>query len=160
MLATVVGVPVVTGIGTRLAIDCSPLHPIAQSLQGNWTTGCFLFDREGNAQSSRTDFTVAGSSSVFESRRYADTNCTVPAVSSTTGEELMTRFEDTIVFPRETVATSLGEAPFLNFFNGSSTRFTIFTITPDERLFFGNGISTSEENRPLTLDVFFYHHRR
>ena len=160
LLATVVGVPVVTGIGTRLAIDCSPLHPIAQSLQGNWTTGCFLFDREGNAQSSRTDFTVAGSSSVFESRRYADTNCTVPAVSSTTGEELMTRFEDTIIFPRETVATTLGEAPFLNFFNGSSTRFTIFTITPDERLFFGDGISTTEENRPLTLDVFFYHHRR
>ena len=159
-LATVVGVPVVTGVGTRLAIDCAPLHPIAELLQGSWTTGCFLFDREGNAQSSRTDFTVAGSSSVFEVRRYADLNCTVPAMSSTTGEELRTRIEDTIVFPGETVATTLGEALFLNFFNGSSTRYTIFTITPDERLFFGNGISTSEENRPLTLDVFFYHHRR
>ena len=159
-LATVVGVPVVTGVGTRLAIDCAPLHPIAELLQGSWTTGCFLFDREGNAQSSRTDFTVAGSSSVFEVRRYADLNCTVPAMSSTTGEELRTRIEDTIVFPGETVATTLGEALFLNFFNGSSTRYTIFTITPDERLFFGNGISTTEENRPLTLDVFFYHHRR
>ena len=160
LLATVVGVPVVTGIGTRLAIDCAPLNPIVESLQGNWTTGCFLFEGEGNTQSSRTDFTVEGNSSVFDERNFSDQNCSVPAVSSITGEVLMSRIEDTIVFPGETIATTLGEAPFINFFTGSSTRFTIFTITPDDRLFFGSGISTTEENRPLSLDVFFFYQRQ
>lgn len=159
-LVTVEGVPVVTGTGTRLAIDCAALHPIAASLQGSWTTGCFLFEGEANSQSSRSNFTVAGNTSVAESRRFADFNCSVPAVFPDTGEEVMTRFEDTIIFPGETVATTLGEAPFINFFNGSSTRFSIFTITPDNRLFFGDGISNTEENRPLTLDVFFYLRRR
>ena len=160
LLATVDEVPVVTGMGTRLAIDCEPLHPIAELLQGNWTTGCFLFEGEANSQSSRIDFTVEGSSSVFEEVQFSDLNCSVPAVSPITGDELMSRFEDIIVFPGETVATSLGEAPFINFFNGSSTRFSIFTITPDDQLFFGNGISNTEDNRPLSLDVFFYYHRR
>ena len=160
MLATVVGVPVLNGAGTRLTIDCAPLHPIAELLQGRWTTGCFLFEGEANSQSSRSDFTVMGNTSVAESRRFADFNCSVPAVFPDTGEEVMTRFEDIIIFPGETVATTLGEAPFINFFNGSSTRFSIFTVTPEDRLFFGDGISNTEENRPLTLDVFFFLQRR
>ena len=160
LLATVVGVPVLNGAGTRLTVDCAPLHPIAELLQGRWTTGCFLFEGEANSQSSRSDFTVMGNTSVAESRRFADFNCSVPAVFPDTGEEVMTRFEDTIIFPGETVATTLGEAPFINFFNGSSTRFSIFTVTPEDRLFFGDGISNTEENRPLTLDVFFFLQRR
>lgn len=157
-LATVVGVPVVTGMGTRLAIDCVAVHPIVELLEGNWSTGCFLFEGEGNSQSSLLTLSIENNSSVFEGRSYTDLSCNVPAVSPITGEQLVDRVEDTLVFPGETVTTALGVAPFINFI-GSSTRFSIFTVTPDNRLFFGAGISNTPENRPLTLDEFFYYER-
>ena len=146
-LATVVGVPVVTGTGTRLAIDCAAVNPTVALLQGNWSTGCFLFAGEGNSQSSELTLSIQGISSVFEGRSYTDDNCT-----------LYLRCLRTLVFPGETVTTSLGEAPFIDFFDGSSSRFSIFTIS-DDRLFFGDGISGASENRPTTLDQFFYYER-
>ena len=156
---TVVGVPVVPGIGTRLTIDCAAVHPAVALLEGNWTTGCFLFSGESNSHSSSLTLSIAGNTSVFEGRSYTDLNCTVPVVSPVTGDELVDRAEDTLEFPGNTVATSLGEAPFINFINGSSTRFSIFTVTPDDRLFFGAGSSSTAENRPLSLDEFFYYKR-
>ena len=165
-LATVVGVPIVTDMGTRLAIDCGSEDPavelLQEMLQGNWTTGCFLSAGAGNSQSSEITFSVEGNSSVFEERSYTDLNCTVPAVSPVTGDDLVERIEDTLVFPGGTVATSLGVAPFIDFINASSSRFSIFTINQEvqnDRLFFGAGISDTPENRPLTLDEFFYYER-
>ena len=156
---TVFGVPVVPDIGTRLTIDCAAVHPAVVLLEGNWTTGCFQFSGESNSQSSFLTLSIAGNTSVFEGRSFTDLDCTVPAVSPDTGDELVDRAEDTLEFPGETVPTSLGESPFINFTNGSFTRFSIFTITPDDRLFFGATSSSSEDNRPLTLDEFFYYER-
>ena len=151
-LATLVGVPIVPGMGTRLATDCGPVHPTVELLEGDWSTGCFEFAGAGGAQSSLLMFSVDGSSSVFEGRSFSDLNCTVPVGP-------VDRIEDTLVFPGDTANTALGEAPFIDFFNGSSTRFSIFAIDEDDRLYFGDGISNTPENRPLTLDLFFFHER-
>lgn len=144
--------------------------PAANALQGNWTTGCFAFDRTANTQSAVLTLSINGTSSVYTAFSYSDLNCSVPAISPETGAVIENGNTDFLEFPAQTVMTSLGEASFINFTTESVTvdsmplspedfqpitLFSIFLVTDDGRLFFGNGSSTSEETRPLTLDVFF-----
>ena len=183
-LVTVRGLTIATGTGTRLVIDCGsggpigdpdpqPPQPMAGALDGDWTTGCFLFDGEGNTQSSLLTLSISGTSSTFTAFSYSDLDCSVPAISET-GAVILNGNEDTLVFPDETVTTTLGEASFINFTTQSSivdsmpvppeffepiTLYSIYTITNDGRLFFGSSSSTTPANRPTTLDVFFYYSR-
>ena len=151
-----------------------PVPPTLSALDGDWTTGCFLFDGDGNTQSSLLTLSINGTSSVYTSYSYSDFNCSVPAISPDTGAVILNGNEDIFEFPDETVATSLGEASFINFTAMSAIvdsmpipdeyvagirQYSIYTITDDGRLFFGNGASSSPETRPLTLDVFFFYIR-
>jgi len=150
-----------------------PVPPTLSALDGDWTTGCFLFEGAGNSQSSILTLSINGTSSVYTAYSYSDLNCSVPAISDT-GAVILNGNEDMLEFPDQTVATSLGEASFINFTTMSAivdsmpipdeyvagTRlYSIYTVTDDGRLFFGNGASNSPETRPLTLDVFFYYIR-
>ena len=128
-------------------------------LDGNWTTGCFPFDGQGNTQSALLTLSFDGSSSVYTEYAYSDTNCSVPAILPETGEVIEIEIVDSLEFPGESVSTALGEAHFINFTSGATTRYTIYTITDDGQLYFGDGISDSPETRPLTLDVFFFYIR-
>ena len=87
-----------------------------------------MFEGEGNSQSSLLTLTIEDNVSVFEGRSYTDLNCTVPAVSAVTGDELVDRVEDTLIFPGDTVATSLGEAPFIDFFLTARPRAIAFSL--------------------------------
>ena len=151
-----------------------PVPPTLSALDGDWTTGCFLFDGDGNTQSSLLTLSINGTSSVYTSYSYSDFNCSVPAISPDTGAVILNGNEDFLEFPDQTVATSLGEASFINFTAMSAIvdsmpipdeyvagirQYSIYTITDDGRLFFGNGASSSPETRPLTLDVFFFYIR-
>ena len=151
-----------------------PVASIVSALEGDWTTGCFPFDRTANTQSSLLTLSISGTSSVYTAYSYSDFNCSVPAISPDTGAVIINGNEDILEFPEQSVTTSLGEASFINFttvaatvdsmpvpaeFFEPSTWFSIYTITDDGRLFFGNGASFSEEARPLDLDVFFYYIR-
>ena len=146
---------------------------MAGALDGDWTTGCFLFDGEGNTQSSLLTLSISGTSSTFTAFSYSDLDCSVPAISET-GAVILNGNEDILEFPDETVTTTLGEASFINFTTQSSivdsmpvppeffepiTLYSIYTITNDGRLFFGSSSSTTPANRPTTLDVFFYYSR-
>ena len=150
-----------------------PVPPTLSALDGDWTTGCFLFEGAGNSQSSVLTLSINGTSSVYTAYSYSDLNCSVPAISDT-GAVILNGNEDMLEFPDQTVATSLGEASFINFTTMSAivdsmpipdeyvagTRlYSIYTVTDDGRLFFGNGASSSPETRPLTLDVFFFYIR-
>ena len=151
-----------------------PVPPTLSALDGDWTTGCFLFDGDGNTQSSLLTLSINGTSSVYTAYSYSDLNCSVPAISPDTGAVILNGNEDILEFPDQTVATSLGEASFINFTAMSAIvdsmpipdeyvagirQYSIYTITDDGRLFFGNGASSSPETRPLTLDVFFFYIR-
>ncbi len=146
----------------------------ASALEGDWTTGCFPFDRTANTQSALLTLSISGTSSVYTAYSYSDFNCSVPAISPDTGAVIVNGNEDFLEFPEESVSTSLGEASFINFttvsitvdsmpvpseFVEPTTLYSIYRITDDGRLYFGNGASTSLEARPLTLDVFFYYIR-
>ena len=151
-----------------------PVPPTLSALDGDWTTGCFLFQGAGNTQSSLLTLSINGTSSVYTSYSYSDFNCSGPAISPDTGAVILNGNEDILEFPDQTVATSLGEASFINFTAMSAIvdsmpipdeyvagirQYSIYTITDDGRLFFGNGASSSPETRPLTLDVFFFYIR-
>jgi len=151
----------------------TPAPPTLSALDGDWTTGCFLFDGEGNTQSSLLTLSINGTSSVYTAYSYSDFNCSVPAISDT-GAVILNGNEDILEFPDETVETSLGEASFINFttvssivdsmpvpdeFVAGSRLYSIYTITDDGQLFFGNGASNNPDTRPLTLDVFFFYVR-
>ena len=151
-----------------------PVPPTLSALDGDWTTGCFLFQGAGNTQSSLLTLSINGTSSVYTAYSYSDLNCSVPAISPDTGAVILNGNEDFLEFPDQTVATSLGEASFINFTAMSAIvdsmpipdeyvagirLYSIYTITDDGRLFFGNGASSSPETRPLTLDVFFFYIR-
>ena len=128
-------------------------------LDGNWITECFLTQGQGNTQSSMLTLLFDANSSVYTEYAYSDTNCSVPAIFPDTGaavENIV--IEDTLSFPEESVSTPLGDAPFINFTNGPATRYSIYRIT-DAQLYFGDGISDTPENRPTTIDEFFYYTR-
>ena len=143
--------------------------PIVSALEGTWTSGCFLFEGNGNEQSRLLTLAVEGSTSVSTMFSYSDLNCSVPVIPSIeNGVAIESSMVNSVEFPEQTVTTSLGEASFINFTTvsmtvdgvteilGSSTRFTIFLITDDGQLFFGaGGASNSPESRPQTLDLFF-----
>ena len=150
-----------------------PVPPTLSALDGDWTTGCFLFEGAGNSQSSVLTLSINGASSVYTAYSYSDLNCSVPAISDT-GAVILNGNEDMLEFPDQTVATSLGEASFINFttmsaivdsmpipdeYVAGTSLYSIYTVTDDGRLFFGNGASSSPETRPLTLDVFFFYIR-
>ena len=150
-----------------------PVPPTLSALDGDWTTGCFLFEGAGNSQSSILTLSINGTSSVYTAYSYSDLNCSVPAISDT-GAVILNGNEDMLEFPDQTVATSLGEASFINFttmsaivdsmpipdeYVAGTSLYSIYTVTDDGRLFFGNGASSSPETRPLTLDVFFFYIR-
>ena len=147
---------------------------MVSELEGDWTTGCFPFQGAANTQSSLLTLSISGNTSVYTAYSYSDLDCGVPAISPETGAPIVNGNEDLLEFPDESVNTSLGEASFINFTTQSATvdsmpvpdeffepttLYSIYTITDDGRLFFGNGASNSPENRPLTLDVFFYYFR-
>ena len=112
---------------------------------------------------------IDGNSSVFTTFSYSDLDCSVPVTPIDGVIATVSSNTDSLEFPDETVATTLGEASFINFSNesfttdgvnmpASATLFSIYLIN-DGRLFFGAGASNTPEARPLSLDVFFYYTR-
>ena len=151
------------------APDVDPVPQIAREIDGSWTTGCFPFEGGGDSQSRVLTLVIEGDTSVFTAFSYSDLNCSVPATPIDGVIATESSNTDSLEFPDQTVSTSLGEASFINFTTesftndgvtepGSGTVFSIFIID-DDRLFFGAGASTTPENRPLTLDLFFFYTR-
>lgn len=151
------------------APDVDPVPQIAREMDGSWTTGCFPFEGGGDSQSRVLTLVIEGDTSVFTAFSYSDLNCSVPATPIDGVIATESSNTDSLEFPDQTVSTSLGEASFINFTTesftndgvtepGSGTVFSIFIID-DDRLFFGAGASTTPENRPLTLDLFFFYTR-